>query len=87
MGELPSNGSQMDAESQGTVSGRRNGNNKEWVIRSNEEEWATGTVFGRRKNGNNEELVALGSTSSESKGAVTPEQEILIVLKKEHDLA
>ncbi len=38
MGELPSNRSQMDAESQGTVSGRKNGNNEESVIRSNEEE-------------------------------------------------
>jgi hypothetical protein len=76
----------MDAESQGTVSGRKNGNNEDPVIRSNEEEWATGTVFGR-KNGNNKELVALGSTSSESKGTVTPEQEILNFLKKEHDLA
>ena len=56
------------------------------VIRSNEEEWATGTVFGR-KNGSNKELVALGSMSSELKGTVTPEQEILNVLKKEHDLA
>ncbi len=43
-------------------------------------------MFGR-KNGNNKESVALGSTSSESKGTVTPEQEILNVLKKEHDLA
>ncbi len=43
-------------------------------------------MFGR-KNGNNEESVALGSTSLESKGTITPEQEILNVLKKEHDLA